>query len=174
VFCDANAPFFMLTGAIVTAGGRMFAEGIERNPVATGPPPFYSRPEAVYELSTDGSANARRVFDMLLLHDCQSGPAGGGVYLYQLDLAKETQKVFPCRRRAMRTLFISHALGDQLALAGARKQSFNQFQVATISSVWLMELKSGRQRRSLSFPPVDETRAVGSPWISLVGWLEEK
>jgi len=48
VFSDANTRFFMLTGAIVAAGGRIFAEGIERNRVATGPPALYpGPPEAV-------------------------------------------------------------------------------------------------------------------------------
>jgi hypothetical protein len=31
VFSDANAPFFLLTGAIVSTGGRIFADGIKRN-----------------------------------------------------------------------------------------------------------------------------------------------
>ena len=37
VFSDAKAPFFLPTGAIAAAGGRIFAEGIERNSV---PPPI--------------------------------------------------------------------------------------------------------------------------------------
>src|ERR1700732_4589232 len=63
VFSDANAPFFLLTGAIVAAGGRIFGEGIERDSGSAGKPAFLG-PEAVYELSTDGSGQARKVFDM--------------------------------------------------------------------------------------------------------------
>jgi hypothetical protein len=63
VFSDANAAFFVLTGAIVSAGRRVFAEGIERSRVPTSGPAFLG-PEAVYELSTDGSGRARKVFDM--------------------------------------------------------------------------------------------------------------
>jgi hypothetical protein len=310
VFSDANALFFVLTGAIVSAGGRVFAEGIERNRVPTGRPAFLG-PEAVYELSTDGSGRARKVFDMgrgeqrvdfsslffnsvgsefgnigfidgkwyllvrdtgtgkqvrkseligwrfgsgekigwmpddkriffteafagggpdawwptpgslvgtylldenaatvkrlapeadlhpkiadmqpskdspafligtlpdggLLLHDYERGPAGGGLQLYELDLARKTQKIFPLQAEGDADVFHLSRSGDRLAFAGIRKESVAQFQVATISSVWLMDLKSGQQQRLLSFPPHDETRGVGGPWIHLIGWLEDK
>jgi hypothetical protein len=309
VFSDANAPFFLLTGAIAAAGGRIFADAIERNRLAT--PAFFLGPEALYELSTDGSGRARKIFDMgsdeqrvdfhslffnssgtefgnisfvdgkaylfvrdtktgkllrkseligwrfgsgekigwmpddkrvffteefpavegpealwttpgslagtyvlgengatvgrlapeaelhpkiagmepseespafligtlpdggLLLHDYQRGPAGGGVYLYELDLAKKTQKIFPLQAEGNADAFYLSRSGDRLAFAGMRKQSLKQLQIAAISSLWLMELKSGQQRRLLSFPPHDETRGV-SPWINLIGWLEDK
>jgi hypothetical protein len=310
-FADANAPFFLLTGAIAAAGRRIFAEGIERNRVATGEPAFLG-PEAVYELSTDGSGQARKIFDMeigeqrvdfnslffnsagtefgnisfvdgkaylfvrntesgkllrkseligwrfgsgerigwmpdderifftekfpgvegpealwttpgslvgtyvlgkdgatverlareaelhpkiagmepssdspafligtlpdggLLLRDYQRGPDGGGVYLYELDLARKTQKIFPLRAEGDADAFHLSRSGDRLAFAGMQKEYVKQLQFAAISSVWLMELKSGQQRRLLSFPPHDETRGVGGPWINLIGWLEDK
>jgi hypothetical protein len=310
VFSDANAPFFLLTGAIVAAGGKIFAEGIERNRVAEGKP-AYLGPEAVYELSTDGSGQARKVFDMasgeqrfdfsslffnsagtqfgnirfvdgnaylfvrdtgtgrllrkhelidwrfgsgerigwmpddkrifiteafpgeegpealwttpgslvgtyileenganptrlapeaelhakiagmepskespafligilpdggLLLHDSQSGPVGGGVYLYELDLAKKTQKILPLQAEGNADAFHLSPSGDRLAFAGMRTEHLKQFQFAAISSVWLMDLKSGQQGRLLSFPTQDETRG-GAPWINLIGWLEKK
>lgn len=310
VFSDAKAPFFVLTGAIVAAGGRIFAEGIERNSVATGTPAFLG-PEAVYELSTDGSGNARKVFDMesgerrvdfsslffnsrgsevgnirfvdgnaylfirdtesgkllkkselkgwkfgsgekvgwmpddkriffteafpggespealwttpgslvgtyvlgengatverlapeaelhpkiagmepakespafligtlpdggLLLHDHQSGRAGGGVYLYELDPAKKTQKVFPLQAEGSADVFHLSRSGERVVFAGMRTRPVGQLQVAAIGSVWLMELKSGEQRRLLSFPAQEEGRGGGA-WINLIGWLEEK
>jgi len=309
VFSDANTPFFLLTGAIAAAGGRIFADGIERKSLAN--PAFYLGPEALYELSTDGSEQARKVFDMgsgeqrvdfnslffnstgsefgnisfvdgkaylfirdtetgtrlrkseligwrfgsgekvgwmpddkriffteefpgggpeafwttpgslvgtyvldengatverlapeialhpkiagmqpskespayligtlpdggLLLHDYQGGPAGGGVYLYELDLARKTQKIFPLQAEGNADAFHLSRSGDRLAFAGMRKQSLKQFQIAAISSVWFMELKSGQQRRLLAFPPQVETHGVGSPWINLIGWLEDK
>src|SRR5579872_4868613 len=286
VFSDANAPFFLLTGAIVSAGGRIFADGIERNRLAT--PAFFLGPEALYELSTDGSGQARKVFDMgsgeqrvdfhslffnstgsevgnisfvdgkaylfvrdtgtgkllrkseligwrfgsgeeigwmpddkriffteefpgvespealwttpgslvgtyvldengtaerlapeaelhpkiagmqpsndspafligtlpdggLLLHDYQRGPASGGVYLYELDLARKTQRIFPLQAEGDTNAFHLSRSGDRLAFAGMQKESLKQLQnenlkqlqVAAISSVWLMELKSG-------------------------------
>ena len=311
VFSDANAPFFMLTGAIVAAGRRIFAEGLERNRPATGTPAFYLGPEVLYELSTDGSGQARKVFDLksgekrvdfhdlffnslgsefgnisysdgkwslfvldtrtgkllrkseligwrlssgenigwmpddkqifftekhygggpdswwtapgspvgtyvldknaatakrlapeaelhpkiagmqpsydspafligtlpdggLLLHDYQRGPTGGGVYLYELNLARKTQRIFPLQAEGDAGDFHLSRSGDQLAFAGTRKESLIQLQVTMISSVWVMELKSGEQRRLLSFPPRDETRGAGGPWINLIGWLEDK
>jgi hypothetical protein len=318
VFSDANAPFFVLTGAIAAAGRRIFADAIERNHLATSA--FFLGPEALYELSTDGSGQARKIFDMgsdeqrvdfhslffnsagtefgnisfvdgkaylfvrdtktgkllrkseligwrfgsgekigwmaddkriffteefpsvegpevlwttpgslvgtyvldengatverlapeaelhpkiagmepskespafligtlpdgsLLLHDYQRGPDGRGVYLYELDLAKKTQKIFPLQTEGNADAFYLSRSGDRLAFAGTRKQSLkqlqNQFlkqlQTAAISSVWLMELKSGGQRRLLSFPAKDETPGGVSPWINLIGWLEDK
>jgi len=311
VFSDAKAPFFLLTGAIVAAGGRIFAEGIERNSVPTGKPAFLA-PEAVYELSTDGSGKARKVFDMesgerrvdfsslffnsagsevgnisfvdgnaylfirdtetgkllkkseligwrfgsgekfgwmpddkriffteafpgvespealwttpgslvgtyvlgengatagrlapeaelhpkiagmepskespafligtlpdggLLLHDHQSGPAGGGVYLYELDRGKKTQRVFPLQAEGNADVFHLSRSGERLVFAGMRTRPMSQFRLAAIGSVWLMELKSGEQRRLLSFPAQEETRGVGDPRIHLIGWLEDK
>jgi hypothetical protein len=70
VFLDANAPFVLmpgggLTGGIVAAGGRIFAEGIEPTHTAAGTPAFDpGRPAAIYELSTDGSGKARKISDI--------------------------------------------------------------------------------------------------------------
>jgi len=309
VFSDANTSFFLLTGAIAAAGGRIFADGIERKSLANRS--SYLGPEVLYELSTDGSGQARKVFDMgsgeqrvdfnslffnsagsevgnisfvdgkaylfirdtetgtllkkseligwrfgsgekvgwmlgdkriffteefpgggpealwttpgsrvgtyvldengaaverlapevelhpkiagmqpskespayligtlpdggLLLHDYQRGPGGGGVYLYELDLARKTQNIFPLQAEGNADAFHLSRSGDRLAFAGMRKQSMKQLQIAAISSVWLMELKSGQQRRLLFFPPQLETHGVGGPWINLIGWLEDK
>jgi hypothetical protein len=49
-----------------------------------------------------------------------------------------------------------------------------QFRVAAIGSVWLMELKSGEQKRLLSFPALEESGGVDGAWINLIGWLEDK
>jgi hypothetical protein len=319
VFSDANAAFFLLTGAIVAAGARVFAEGIERKGVPTLEAGIaYLGPEAVYELSTDGSGQARKVFDMgsgeqridfhslffnslgsvfghisildgnwylfvrdtetgkllrkselvgwrfgsgekigwmpddrriffteampgggpdawwttrgspvgtyvldehpaaaerlaseaelhpkivgmqpakespafligtlpdggLLLHDYQRGPAGGGVYLYALDLARKTQKIFPLRAEGSADAFYLSRSGDRLAFAGTRKEyltlargALAQLPFAAISSVWLMELKSSQQRRLLSFPPRADSRGAGGRWINLIGWLEDR
>ena len=310
VFSDANAPFFLLTGAIVAAGGKIFAEGIERNRVAVGRPAFLGS-EAVYDLSTEGTGRARKVFDMasgeqqvdfnslffnslgskfgnisfmdgkaylfvrdtgsgkllkkselkgwrfgsgekigwmpddkriffteafagggpdaswttsgslvgtyvldentataerlapeadlhpkiagvqpskespafligtlpdgaLLLHDYQRGPAGDGVYLYELDLARKTERIFALQAEGNADAFHLSRSGDRLAFAGMQKKAVKQLRFAAISSLWLMELRSGQQRRLLSFPPLNETSGVGGPWVNLIGWLEDK
>jgi len=69
VFSDANVSFFLmpggrLRGGIVAAGGKIFAEGIEPVQSAAHTPKFDpAAPAAIYELSTDGSGQARKVFD---------------------------------------------------------------------------------------------------------------
>jgi hypothetical protein len=110
----------------------------------------------------------------LLFHDYQRGPAGDGVYLYELDLARKTEKIFALRAEGKADAFYLSRSGDRLAFAGMQEEDVKQRQFAAISSVWLMELKSGQQRRLLSFPPHDETRGVGGPWTNLIGWLEDK
>jgi hypothetical protein len=151
--------------------GRLAPEA-ELHPKIAGMEPSKESPAFLIGTLPDGG---------LLLHDYQRGPAGDGVYLYELDLAKKTQKIFPLQAEGNADAFYLSRSGDRLAFAGMREQSLkqlqNQFlkqlQIAAISSLWLMELKSGQQRRLLSFPPHDETRGV-SPWINLIGWLEDK
>jgi len=69
IFSDAGAGFLLLPAypgsaeeqVIVASGGRVFARGIERKYYTTGWPTF---PVAVYELATDGSNAARKLFDI--------------------------------------------------------------------------------------------------------------
>jgi len=66
VFSDANSPFFLLhDGDIVAAGGKIFAEGILAVQNLAHTPVFNpSGSAAIYELSSDGSGQAREVIDM--------------------------------------------------------------------------------------------------------------
>jgi hypothetical protein len=64
VFSDAGADFLLMTSGerlTAAAGGRVFAVGVNRNNYQNGFPHF---PAAVYELSTDGSNHARKIFDI--------------------------------------------------------------------------------------------------------------
>ena len=69
IYSDAGADFLLLpaypgTGqeqVMVASGGRIFARGIERKYYTSGWPTF---PAAVYELATDGSNAARKLFDI--------------------------------------------------------------------------------------------------------------
>jgi len=83
VFSDANAPFLLMPGGggfpggIFAAGGKIFAEGVV--PVQTlAHTPYLDlgAPAAIYELSTDGSGQARKVLDM--------GSAGPHVNFHKL------------------------------------------------------------------------------------------
>jgi hypothetical protein len=66
IFSDANSPFFLLRGGdIVAAGGKIFAEGILAVQNLAHTPVFNpSGSAAIYELSSDGSGQARQVLDM--------------------------------------------------------------------------------------------------------------
>jgi hypothetical protein len=70
VFSDANSPFLLMPGGgmqggIVAAGGKIFAEGILPVQTLAHTPTFDpGAPAAIYEVSTDGSGQARKVFDM--------------------------------------------------------------------------------------------------------------
>lgn len=69
IFSDAGLDFLLLpayTGSgeerlMASAGGRIFARGFERKLYTGGWPTF---PAGVYELSTDGSNRARKLFDV--------------------------------------------------------------------------------------------------------------
>jgi hypothetical protein len=325
VYSDANAPFLLLPGGglrggIVSAGGRIFAEGMEPVRTAAGTPALGpGAPAAIYELSTDGSGQARKLFDVVggedgvnfsnltffnssgtqfgsvnnvegrfyltvrdtttgkllrksefkygseerrgwrfgsvsrigwmpddkrifftielagdspeawwtapsspvgtyvlaenadsaerlapeaalhpkiageerssespavfigmlpdggyLLQDCQ-GDASGAC-LYELDLAKKTQKIFPFHLDSDRGSFhLSHS-GNWLALTATQKTFKKQPKFSTMAaiSVWVLDLDSGRQSKLISFPPRDETREVDGPWINLIGWLHDR
>jgi len=64
-FSDANAGFLLLPGGalkggIVAAGASIFAVAADRQAWANE----HHEPDAVYQLSTDGSGKARRIFDL--------------------------------------------------------------------------------------------------------------
>jgi hypothetical protein len=64
VFSDAGADVLLMTSGermTATGGGRVFALGVARRNYQNGFPHF---PAAVYELSTDGSNHARKIFDV--------------------------------------------------------------------------------------------------------------
>jgi hypothetical protein len=66
VFSDANSPFYLLhDGDIAAADGKIFAEGILAVQNLAHTPVFNpSGSAAIYELSSDGSGQAREVLDM--------------------------------------------------------------------------------------------------------------
>jgi hypothetical protein len=64
VFSDAGADFLLITSGeqlTAAAGRRVFAVGVDRKNYQNGFPHF---PAAVYELSTDGSNHAWKIFDI--------------------------------------------------------------------------------------------------------------
>jgi hypothetical protein len=331
VFSDANSPFFLMPGGgmqggIVAAGGKIFAEGILPVQTAAHTPHFDpGAPAAIYELATDGSGQARKVFDMggveqpanfrslffnssgtefgnvnyvagkwyLFVHDTETGkllrkseliawkfdfvenigwmpddkrifftfdmagddpeawwttpnsPVGtyvlgeagttqrlapeaslhpkisgmqpsndspalfigslrdgeyllqdyegnalgaGGAYLYELDMTKRTQRIFPLPAESFRSASQKpgapygnpgdfHLSRSRNRLVFTIKKSEYQMQptftATSTLSVWVLDLQSSKELKVISFPPHNEVRPVG-PWVNLIGWLDGK
>lgn len=112
-----------------------------------------------------------------LLQDYEGGPRGaGGACLYELDLARKTQKIFPLHVDGDPGSFhLSHS-GDRLALTATQRKLEKQPTFTAISNlgVWVVDLGSNKQRKLLSFPPHDEPRGTDGPWSNLIGWLDAK
>jgi hypothetical protein len=316
VFSDANSPFFLMPGGgmkggIVTAGGRIFAEGILPVQTAAHTPHFDpAAPAAIYELSSDGSGQAHKVFDMgsveqrvnfrslffnssgtefgninyvagkwylfvqdtatgkllrqseliawkfgsvdkigwmpddkrifftveiagddpeawwttpnspvgtyvlgeadtserlaqeaslhpkipgmqpsndspavfigslpdggSLLQDYESGSKGGGACLYELDLSKKTQRIFPLQVDGDPGAFHLSPSRNRLVFTATKKEYQKQptFKATSTLNVWVLDLPSSKEWKVISFPPHEETRPVG-PWFNLIGWLQE-
>jgi len=65
-FSDARSEFLLLPGSdaqvdVVAAGGRIFARGMDRKLYTNG---HWDNPAALYELSTNGSGKARKLFEI--------------------------------------------------------------------------------------------------------------
>jgi hypothetical protein len=80
VFSDANASFFLVQagsarGGVVAGGGRIFAFGVDRQTAAND----HRAAGAIYELSTDGSGKARRIFDLDNFANLFVNPSGSKI-----------------------------------------------------------------------------------------------
>lgn len=89
VFSDANAEFMLLPGGrfprgIVAAGGRIFSVAIDRRAWANN----VGGQQAVYELSTDESGKARKVFDIGNFSNLFVSPSGSEIG-YFIDATAE-------------------------------------------------------------------------------------
>jgi WD40 repeat protein len=88
VFSDANAEFMLLPGGrtqrgMVAAGGRIFSVAVDRQGWANN-----GGRKSVYELSTDGSGKARRVFNIESYGDLFVNPSGEKI-AYFVDATAE-------------------------------------------------------------------------------------
>ncbi len=112
-----------------------------------------------------------------LLQDHEGDSSGrGGAYLYELDLTKKMQRIFPLHVDGSADSFHLSRSGDRLAWMDTQKEMKKQPMPAAVATltVWVMELGSGKQMKLVSFPPYDETHNADGPWINLIGWLGEK
>jgi len=78
LFSDAGAKFFLVPaakGGIAAGGGRIFAVAVDRQDAANDP----RSAGAVYELSTDGSGKARKIFDLDNFANLFVNPSGSKI-----------------------------------------------------------------------------------------------
>ena len=124
-----------------------------------------------------------------LLWDVQSGPRSdsdtcphepalannGHVCLYELDLAKKTQRMFPFHADAVPENFHLSAARDRLVFTSTKVEYQQQpkFKATSTLSIWVLDFESNKEWNVISFPPPDDTRHVG-PRVNLIGWLDSK
>jgi hypothetical protein len=142
-------------------------------------------PEAVLHLKVSGKHPSPDVAaDLIgvlpdgeyLLTDSQYNPTGnnGAMYLYSLDLAKKTQRIFPWQLDGSPTSFhLSPSAGklvlrDQPRIVGGQPR----FTAVPTVDVWVLELESGKQTKLFSFTDTDVSGTKG-PWMNLIGWLQD-
>jgi hypothetical protein len=124
-----------------------------------------------------------------LLQDYQSGPRSdsdtcpyepalannGHVCLYELDLAKKTQRMFPFHADAVPDNFRLSTARDRLVFTSTKVEYQKQpkFKAISTLSVWVLDFASDKEWNVISFPPHEDTRPIG-PWVNLIGWLDSK
>jgi hypothetical protein len=125
-----------------------------------------------------------------LLQDYQSGPRSGDsdtclyepglannahACLYELDLAKKTQRIFPLRIDGIPGNFHLSPARDRLVFTSVKEEYQKQptFKAMSALSVWVLDFESDKEWNVISFPPRDNTRPIG-PWVNLIGWLDRK
>jgi hypothetical protein len=112
-----------------------------------------------------------------LLTDVESGPAPGRrrMYLYAIDLAKKTQKIFPLQVDGDPGSFRLSPCGSGLILtANPRIVGGQPVLTATPTiDVWVLDLESEKQFKLFSFISSDAVGTKG-PWMNLIGWLQDQ
>jgi hypothetical protein len=120
-----------------------------------------------------------------LLWDYQRGPSGDSgacVYLpskeahaclYELDFAQKTQRIFPLPGDGDPWDFHLSPSGNLLAFTTTRVEYQQQprFTSTSTLSAWVLDLRSGKEWKVISFPPEVDGRG---PKVNLIGWLARK
>ena len=99
----------------------------------------------------------------------------GHVCLYELDLAKKTQRIFPLYANAVPENFHLSTARDRLVFTSTKVEYQKQpkFKAISTLSVWVLDLPSSKEWKVISFPPRDDPRSIG-PQVNLIGWLDSK
>jgi hypothetical protein len=111
-----------------------------------------------------------------LFQDYEGDSRGaGGEYLYELDLTRKTQKIFPLQVDGNPGDFYLSQSGNRLVFTATENEYQKQptFTATSTLSVWVLDLQSSKEWKVISFPPQNRTRPIG-PWVNLIGWLASK
>ncbi|HUJ83947.1 MAG TPA: hypothetical protein VLW83_18840 [Candidatus Acidoferrales bacterium] len=124
-----------------------------------------------------------------LLQDYQSGPRSdsdtcpyepalannGHACLYELDLARKTQRMFPFHADAVPDNFRLSTARDRLVFTSTKVEYQKQpkFKAISTLSIWVLDIESDREWNVISFLPQDDTRPIG-PRVNLIGWLDSR
>lgn len=102
-------------------------------------------------------------------------PGRRRTYLYAIDLAKKTQKIFPLQVDGDPGSFRLSPCGSGLILtANPRIVGGQPVLTATPTiDVWVLDLESEKQFKLFSFISSDAVGTKG-PWINLIGWLQDQ
>jgi hypothetical protein len=112
-----------------------------------------------------------------LFQDYEADSRGaGGARLYELDLARKTQKIFPLHVDGDPSSFHLSRSGNRLVLIATQRdyQKPPKFSAISNQSVWVMDLQSGREWKLVALPPHDVVHGTDGPWMNLIGWLDAK
>lgn len=111
-----------------------------------------------------------------LLTDSEYNPTGnqGATYLYSLDLAKKTRRIFPLSMDGAPAFFYLSPSGGKLVLTVQPRVAGGQAGLRALptADLWVLDLGSGKQNKVLSFSGTDPTGTKG-PWMNLIGWLQD-
>jgi len=124
-----------------------------------------------------------------LLWDYQSGPShdsdtclyepslanNGHACVYELDLARKTQRIFPLHVDGVPYNFRLSPARDRLVFTVTKEEYQRQpkFKATLALSIWVLDIESDKEWNVISFPPQDSTRPMG-PRVNLIGWLGSK
>jgi hypothetical protein len=112
-----------------------------------------------------------------LFQDYEADSHGaGGACLYDLDLARETQKIFPLHQDGDPGSFHLSGSGNRLVLMATQRNYQKQPTFSAIQnlSLWVIDLDSGKEWKLVALPPHDVVHGTDGPWVNLIGWLDKQ
>jgi hypothetical protein len=99
-------------------------------------------------------------------------PPGGGpvTFLYAVDPVTNVRKDFPTTAQGVLGSLRFSSSGQAVAFSESQRQQETESVRTETQTVWAIDLDSGQDRQLFSFA----TKPMVLPWMSLIGWLNEK